>query len=192
MSRAYRGCGSTRSTYSATSADESIQRYVTVAGFRSLTLQPTLLGQVTWRVHVGQFLRIHRHLDELQDVERCRQVLDELDRPYIVASLSLSLSRIALQAGDLVAAQEHIDRALRVARDTGNQLDLVHFLLQLGAVEVGLGEFATALAAFQEAAAVAQDIHAENLLVEVETGLADRTAAMDKRAAREVTVTFRP
>ena len=28
-------------------------------------------------------------------------------------------------------------------------------------------------------------------LVEVETGLADRTAAMDKRAAREVTVTFR-
>jgi len=113
-------------------------------------------------------------------VERCRQVLDELDRPYIVASLSLSLSHIALQAGDLGAAGEHIDRALRVARDTGNQLDLVHFLLQLGAVEVGRGEFAAALAAYQEAAAVAQEIHAENLLVEVETGLAARAVAMDR------------
>ena len=32
-------------------------------------------------------------------VEYCRQVLDEMDRPYIVASLSLSLSQIAMQAG---------------------------------------------------------------------------------------------
>jgi len=40
----------------------------------------------------------------------------------------------------------------------------------------GCGEFAAALAAYQEAAAVAQEIHAENLLSQVEAGLADRAA----------------
>jgi hypothetical protein len=72
-------------------------------------------------------------------------------------------------------------RALRVARDTGNQFDLVHFLLQLGAVTVARGDYAAALAAYREAAAVGQEIHAESLMVDVVAGLADRAWAMGSK-----------
>ncbi len=119
-----------------------------------------------------------RFVEAMTYVEQCRQVLEEMDRPYIVASLSLSLSQIAMQAGDLHAAEDHVGRALRVARDTGNQFDLVHFLLQLGAVTVARGDYAAALTAYQEAAAVGQEIHAESLMVDVVAGLADRAWAM--------------
>ena len=105
-------------------------------------------------------------------------MLDELDRPYIVASLALSLSRIALQAGDLTAAEDYIDRSLQVARDTGNQFDLVQSLLQVGAIATVRGNYPAGLAAYQEAAAVAQEIRAEGLLVDVVAGLAGRAAAM--------------
>ena len=119
-----------------------------------------------------------RFAEALSYVERCRAVLDELDRPYIVASLSLSLSRIAMQAGDLDAAETYVERSLRVARETGNQLDLVQSLLQLGAIATARCSFAAGLAAYQEAAAVAQEIRAESLLVDIIAGLADRVAAM--------------
>ncbi|MCB0244011.1 MAG: tetratricopeptide repeat protein [Anaerolineae bacterium] len=119
-----------------------------------------------------------RFAEALSYVERCRAVLDELDRPYIVASLALSLSRIALQAGDLTAAENHVERSLQVARETGNQLDLVQSLLQLGAIATARCNFAAGLAAYQEAAAVAHEIRAESLLVDVVAGLADRAAAM--------------
>lgn len=122
-----------------------------------------------------------RFVEAMAFVEQCRQILDEMDRPYIVASLSLSLSQIAMQAGDLDSAENHIGRALRVARDTGNQFDLVHFLLQLGAVTVARGDYAAALAAYQEAAAVGQEIHAESLMVDVVAGLADRAWVMSRR-----------
>ena len=141
--------------------------------------------------HLAALLAARGQFDEaLACVEQCRRLLDELEQPYIVANLSLSLSQIALQAGDLLAAADHISRALQVARDTGNRFDLARFLIQLGAIAVQRGEFAAALAVYQEAAAVAQDIHAESLLSEVEAGLADRAATMEKRVAQKVTVTF--
>lgn len=98
-------------------------------------------------------------------VAQCRQALAELDRPYIVASLSVSLGQIALQAGDPAAAEEHIGRVVQIARDTGNRLDLARFLLQLGAAVKARGN---AAAAGAEAAAIARAIGAEGLLAEAQ------------------------
>lgn len=123
-----------------------------------------------------------RFPEALSYVEQCRAVLEELDRPYIVASLSLSLSRIALQAGDLGAAENYVDRSLQVARETGNQYDLVQSLLQLGAITTTRRNYSAGLAAYGEAAAVAQEIHAESLLLDVTAGLADRASAMGRTA----------
>jgi len=99
-------------------------------------------------------------------------VLEELARPYIVASLSLSLSQIAQQAGDLAAAQAHAGRAVQIARDTGNRLDLARGLLQAGAIAAARHDRAAGRAAYGEAAAVAREIHATALQEEALTGLA--------------------
>jgi tetratricopeptide (TPR) repeat protein len=119
----------------------------------------------------------HRFAEAMTYVERCREVLDQLDRPYIVASLSLSLSQIAVQAGDYEAAASYLTRALELARMAGNRLDIVKTLIQLAGLQVTRGNLAAAERTLRAAATVGREIHAESLLVDVAAGLADLAAA---------------
>jgi tetratricopeptide (TPR) repeat protein len=109
-------------------------------------------------------------------------VLDEMDRPYIVASLSLSLGQIAAQAGDTAAAEKHVARALELARATGNRLDIVKTLVHLGEIQVTLGNFAAAELTLREASTLGREIRAESLLGDVVAGLAGLAAARGQRA----------
>ncbi len=124
----------------------------------------------------------HRFGEAMAYVDSCRKVLDELDRPYIAASLSLSLSQIARQAGDLAAARDHLLRALSLARRTGNRLDIVKTLVQQGELQVASGDLAAAHGAFREAAAVGLEIHAESMLVDVVAGLAEMALSAGRRS----------
>ena len=114
-------------------------------------------------------------------VAQCRQVLEEMDRPYIVASLSLSLSQIAMQAGDLTCR--------RGPRRPGPASGSRHRQpIRSGAFPAatrGCGGSPRRLcggaAAYAEAAAVGQEIHAESLMVDVVAGLADRAWVMGRK-----------
>ena len=133
--------------------------------------------------HMATLMAAQRRFDEaMVYVERCRKVLDELDRPYIVASLSLSLGQIAAQAGEWVSAEEHMLRALGLARTTGNRLDIVKALIQLGQARVARNHLAAAQDALREAAVLGREIHAEGLLVDVVAGLADLACAAGRRS----------
>ena len=128
--------------------------------------------------HLATLMAGQQRFDEAMDyANRCRAVLDELDRPYIVASLSLSLGKIAEQAGDYASAASYLARALDLARSTGNRLDIVKTLTQLGGLQVAGGNLAAAERALREAATLGREIHAESLLNDVAIGLAVLAAA---------------
>ena len=128
--------------------------------------------------HLATLMAAQQRFDEaMAYANRCRAVLDELDRPYIVASLSLSLGKIAEQAGDYASAASYLARALDLARSTGNRLDIVKALTQLGGLQVAGGNLAAAERALREAATIGREIHAEILLTDVAIGLADLAAA---------------
>ncbi len=114
----------------------------------------------------------NRLVEAMSYVARCRAVLDELDRPYIVGSLSLSMAQIAMQAGDWATAESYLLRALEVARATGNRLDLVKTLSQLGRLKTAVGDTLAARNALREAAAMAKATQSEVLAAEVEAALA--------------------
>ena len=133
--------------------------------------------------HLATLMAAQQRFDEaMAYANRCRAVLDELDRPYIVASLSLSLGKIAEQAGDYASAASYLARALDLARSTGNRLDIVKALIQLGGLQVAGGSLVAAERALREAATLGREIHAESLLTDVDSGLAALAAA---RAATE-------
>ena len=73
-------------------------------------------------------------------------------------------------------------RALGFARTTGNRLDIVKTLVQLGQLHVVRFDLPAAQGAFCEAAAVGREIHAESLLVDVIAGLADLALAVGRRS----------
>lgn len=131
--------------------------------------------------HLATMMAAEQRFDEaLTYCDRCRLVLDELDRPYIVASLSLSLGQIAAQAGKWATAETYVLRALEVARTTGNRLDIVKTLIQLGQMRLARHRLAGAQDAFREAAVLGREIHAESLLVDVIAGLTDLRCAAGK------------
>lgn len=133
--------------------------------------------------HLATLMAAQRRFDEaMAYVDRCRKVLDELDRPYIVASLSLSLGQIAAQSGEWTDAEAHATRALVLARTTGNRLDIIKALIQLGQARVERHNLAAAQDALREAAMLGREIHAESLLVDVVAGLADLVCAAGKRS----------
>ncbi len=133
--------------------------------------------------HLATLTAAVNRLDEAMSyVARCRAVLDELDRPYIVGSLSLSMAQIATQAGDWATAESYLLRALELARATGNRLDLVKTLTQLGRLKAAAGDMPAARSALREAAAIAKATGSELFAAEVEgalTALPD--AGVDRR-----------
>jgi len=138
--------------------------------------------------HLATLMAAQRRFDEaMAHAERCREALDELDRPYIVASLSLSLGKIAEQAGDYASAASYLARALNLARSTGNRLDIVKTLTQLGGLQVAGGNLGAAERALREAATIGREIHAESLLADVAIGLADLAAARAATDSRSPT-----
>lgn len=132
--------------------------------------------------HLATLMASEQRFDEaMAYVTRCRKVLDELDRPYIVASLSLSLSQIAVQAGEYGAAESHLRRALTVAHATGNRLDLVKTQILLGRLQVARRELSTAAQTLWDAAVVGQEMRAESLLVDVVAAMADLAVALGEQ-----------
>jgi predicted ATPase len=103
--------------------------------------------------------------------------VQQADTGLLEPFLESLLSQIAAQAGDFAGAEAHLQRALTVARTTGNRLDTVKTLIQLSELQVTRGNLAAAERSLREAAALGQEIHAENLLVRVAAGLADLAVA---------------
>jgi uncharacterized protein HemY len=92
------------------------------------------------------------------------------------------MAQIATQAGDWATAESYLLRALELARATGNRLDLVKTLTQLGRLKAAAGDMPAARSALREAAAIAKATGSELFAAEVEgalTALPD--AGVDRR-----------
>jgi non-specific serine/threonine protein kinase len=85
-----------------------------------------------------------------QHVHSMLQLAEQLDRPWYAARAAEFIASRALQRGDLSEAANQLTRAVRLARDAGDQWNLAMLLSHLGDVERMRGTHPRAAPLYQE------------------------------------------
>ncbi|MEW5828702.1 MAG: tetratricopeptide repeat protein [Chloroflexota bacterium] len=105
-----------------------------------------------------------------------RESLDhyrELNYAYGISACLNNLAIAARRLGDCEGAKGMLEESLALKRETGNRVAVLHSLLEIGALETDLGNFAQARSHFCEALQIAVQAQAGGLIFDILLGFAD-------------------
>jgi len=131
-----------------------------------------LINQGTVYHDQGDFLRAQQRYRE------CLKLYREINYVYGISVCLNNLAIVARRVGEFEQAKDLIEESLALKRETGNRVAILHALLEIGALNTALRNFAEARGYYCEAMQIVQAVQASGIMFHIVLGFAELYAQM--------------